>query len=355
MSKKIISVILIIAICLTLVACGDVMDGDGMVRETFRWTDDAGRDIEIPTEISRILPSGPSAQIILYSLAPEMLVGLSDPWKDYAKEIIPEEYQNLPYFGQFFGSKEMNIEALVEAEPQLVIDIGEYKKGMEADLDDFTLQTGIPIIFVNAGLADMEQTYEKLGTILGKENEAEVLSAYCSEVYSRTEGIMEQVGENKVRTLYIQGSEGLNALAKGSYQAQLLDLLTDNIAVVESVSEKGLGNEVGLEQIALWNPDFVIFGTGSIYDTVKDIPGWREVTAISNNNYVEAPYNPYSWMGTPPSVQRYLALTWLPAVLYPDDCDYDVKEEILEFYQLFYHCNLTAEQYDKLTERAFIK
>ncbi len=368
MSKKILSVLLILTICLSLTACGDVMDGDGMERPvtasgyldsgsedaaSFLWKDDAGRDVEIPSKVSRVVPSGPSAQMILYALAPEMLVGLSDPWKDYAAEIIPEKYRNLPYFGQFFSSKEMNIEALVAAEPQLVIDIGEYKKGMEQDLDNFTLQTGIPIVFVQTELADTDQTFEKLGSILGKEEDAKALSDYCKEVYSRTENIMKKVGDKKVKTLYVQGSNGLNVLAKGSFQSQLLDLLTDNVAVVETISGKGLGNEVGLEQIALWNPDFVIFGNGSIYDTVKDIPGWREVNAIVHDNYVETPYNPYNWMGTPPSVQRYLAMSWLPAILYPESCKYDVKEEIIRYYQLFYHHNLTDDQYDKLTKKSF--
>ena len=45
--------------------------------------------------------------------------------------------------------------------------------------------------------------------------------------------------------------------------------------------------------------------------------------------------------GSPPSVQRYLGMIWLPVVLYPEYCDYDVKAEILEYYRLFYGCELS--------------
>ena len=59
-------------------------------------------------------------------------------------------------------------------------------------------------------------------------------------------------------------------------------------------------------------------------------------------------------MGTPPSVQRYLALIWLTAQLYPQYCDYDVKAEVMEYYRLFYGCQLTDEQYDTLTAHALL-
>lgn len=368
MIKRRLALILSLCICLALTACGSsngtaedtgnksgYSEASGTAEPsdgaTIIWKDDAGRDVEIPSDITRILPSGPVAQIVLYAIAPEKMVGLATKWNEEAAEIIPEEYYDLPYFGQFYGSVNMNIEELAVAAPDLVIDIGEAKDSSTENLDNFTLQTGIPIVFVKADLANMDQTFTKLGLLLGKK--AEALADFCAETYSRTEEIMNRVGNQKVKTLYVQGGDGRNVLAQGSYHAQLLDVLTENVAVLDDPSNKGLGNEVSLEQIALWNPDFVIFGANSIYETADEIPGWKEVSAIAKGNYVEAPDNPYCWMGTPPSVQRYLALIWLPSVLYPEYCDYDIKEEVLEYYRLFYHCNLTDVQYDQLTEKAW--
>jgi iron complex transport system substrate-binding protein len=53
-------------------------------------------------------------------------------------------------------------------------------------------------------------------------------------------------------------------------------------------------------------------------------------------------------MGFPPSVQRYLGMLWMGAVLYPDAIDYDLFEEVHNYYDMFYHCDLTEEQYDSL-------
>ena len=53
-------------------------------------------------------------------------------------------------------------------------------------------------------------------------------------------------------------------------------------------------------------------------------------------------------------MQQYLGLIWLTHVLYPQYCDYDVKADILEFYRLVYHCELTDAQYETLTRGAFL-
>jgi len=131
-------------------------------------------------------------------------------------------------------------------------------------------------------------------------------------------------------------------------------MLTSNVAVVDNPSSRGTGNEVDMEQLLAWDPDFIVFSAGSVYAEVAGDATWRNLTAVAQGNYVETPEGPDNWMGTPPAVQRYLALIWLPAVLYPEYCDYDAKAEIMEYYRLFYSCELTQERYDALTKNAFL-
>lgn len=322
--------------------------------ETRTVVDDCGRQVEIPAQISRIVPSGPLAQIVLFAIAPEMFVGLASKWDDSAQGIIDEEYLQLPVFGQLYGSADLNVEELALADPQLIVDIGEPKDSGNENLDTLQAQTGIPTVYVSATLESMPQTFRTLGKLLGKEEKGEELAQFCQRVYDRTQSIMEQVGENKVNALYIMGQEGLNVLARGSYHAEVLDLLTNNLAVVDSPTSKGTGNEVTMEQIALWNPDFILFAPGSIYEDVDQRDTWKDITAIQTKQYVQVPQGPHNWMGMPPASQRYLSLIWLTAQLYPQYCDYDVKEEVMEYYQLFYDCTLTQEQYETITAHAFL-
>lgn len=132
------------------------------------------------------------------------------------------------------------------------------------------------------------------------------------------------------------------------YHSEVVDLFCNNLAVVESPSARGTGNEVDLEQILLWNPEAVIFSPDSICHTVSRTEEWREVSAVANGKFFQVPYGPYNWMGFPPSVQRYLGMMWLPAVLYPELCDYDLQAEVIKYYRMFYHTELSGEQYENL-------
>ena len=354
MSKKIISLLLAVVLVCSLTACAEKQIQTPSGTETRHYTDDCGRTVELPQEICSVVASGPLSQIILYAIAPEMLVGLADKWDDSARGIIPDEYFELPYFGQLYGSDSLNVEELAVAAPQLILDIGEAKRSTAEDMDALQAQTQIPSVHIEATLATMPDAFRTLGGILGKEEKGEALAQFCERVYNRTVSIMEQVGDNKVNALYILGEDGLNVLANGSYHSELIDLLTNNLAVVDNPAGKGSGNEVTMEQIALWNPDLILFAPGSIYETAAEREAWKELAAIRTGNYIEVPEAPYNWLGMPPSVQRYLGLIWLTAALYPQYCDYDVKAEILEYYALFYGCALTDGQYDALTANAFL-
>ena len=355
MKKRIPSLFLALIMVLNLVACGAKPETAAPQTEasaTNVFIDDAGREVMLPDQISRIVPAGPLAQMILFAIAPDLLVGLSTQWYDSAEGIIPQEYLDLPYFGQLYGSADMNIEGLALADPQLIIDMGQTMDSVAEDLDTLQEQTTIPTVFISTSLKTMPQTYRTLGKLLGREEKAEVLAQFCERVYTRTVSIMDLVGDNKVDALYVLGEEGLNVLAKDSYHAELMDMLTNNLAVVENPMSKGTGNSVSMEQIALWNPDFVVFGPGSIYNTVETMDGWGEMDAIVRGAYVEVPDVPHNWMSMPPAVQRYLGLIWLTAQLYPEYCEYDVQAEIMEYYELFYGCTLTQQQYATITANA---
>jgi iron complex transport system substrate-binding protein len=277
-------------------------------------------------------------------------VGLASAFDTSAEEFIDPQYYNLPILGQLYGGKgTLNLEQIAATGAQVVIDVGEVKDNMVEDLDNLQEQIGIPFVHIDAYTAGMGDCYRELGELLDMEEEAAVIADYCDEVYANTLEIVNTVGEDgKVNMLYCTGDAGLNVIAKGSYHAEIIDLLCNNLADVENPSSKGTGNEVDLEQIMIWNPDVIIFSTGSIYSTVGDNPDWATITAIANGDYYEVPYGPYNWMGFPPSVQRYLGMIWMAQLLYPDVAQYDVYAEVVEYFDLFYHCDITQEQYDRL-------
>lgn len=351
--KRLLALVLALVMSLSLFACGQKQQedktDDGTQTETTRvFTDSCGREVTVPADIQKIAVSGPLAQMVVFAIAPDRMVGVANAWDESAKAYFDAKYLELPLLGQLYGGKgELNLETLLAAAPDVVIDVGEPKDSMAEDLDALQEQTGIPFVHIDAYLASMDDTYAMLGDLLAMPNEAQGLADYCRYAYDKVKAIADSV--EKMNLLYVTGEEGLNVIAKGSYHAEAIDMLCNNLAVVDEPSSKGTGNEVDMEQILNWNPDAVIFAPGSIYSTVADNENWQTIPAIRDGRYYEVPMGPYNWMGFPPSVQRILGMQWMAKVLYPDVADYDMYETTQTYFQLFYHCDLTAEQYAALT------
>ena len=362
MRKKMISAI-VLMVCLSLIisvaaGCSSGSNESTTVADpkTINFTDSAGRQVEVPAQITKIIPSGSMAQIALFALAPDMLVGVSNEWNPDAEQYLDTKYYDLPVLGQFFGKGDLNLEEIAKADPQVIIDVGESKSSIVEDMDGITEQVGIPTVHIEATTETTGDAYRMLGELLGREKEAEVLAKYCEDIYSRTQDIMKKVGgDGKVDLLYCTGGDGLNVIAKGSFHAEILDLVSNNVAVIEDISSKGTGNPVDMEQIVLWDPDVIIFAPDSIYSSVAEDKAWQKLTAIKNGTYYEVPMGPYNWMGFPPSVNRYMGMIWIAQLLYPDKAQYDLYEEAAKYYELFYHSKLTEIQYKALVANSILK
>lgn len=322
---------------------------------TQEFTDSTGRTVTLPGKITRIAITGPLTQIYMLPLAGDLLVGVSNAFSLDAQNYLPAYVFELEELGQLYGGKgEMDLEALLAAAPEVVIDVGEAKASMAEDLQGLTDQTGIPFIHIDATVSTSPEAYRTLGKLLDREEKGEELAAYCEQVLAQTQELMEKVdakGERKT-LLYCLGDAGVNVLAQGSFHAETVNAMAENVAVIEDVVSKGSGNEVDLEQILLWDPDVIVFAPDSIYDQVGTMDAWQSVRAVSSGQYYKTPYGPYGWLSSPPSVQRYLGLLWLGALLYPEEVSYDLQEAVREYYRIFYGCELTEDLYQGLVKDA---
>ena len=255
--------------------------------ETVQFTDDAGRTVEVPANIERIAPSGHTANQVLLTMAPEKMVGLSQTLTDEQQAYLGVDMSDLPVFGAIFGAKgDLNMEAIAAADPQVIIDTGQLDDDVASGLDELQEQLGIPCVFIETHMSDYGAAYEKLGELLGMEERGQELSAYCQNAYDEVTEVMASIPDDeRARVLYLLGEDGTNVIAKGTQQGEVVDLVADNLAVMENAGNTGQGNETSLEQIALWNPDVIIFASGSIYDTVGDNPAWDGIAAIDNGTY----------------------------------------------------------------------
>lgn len=353
--KKFFTLLMTLCLGLSLLVGCAGHDSAASTPQTREFTDSTGRTVTVPSVITKIAISGPLSQVYILPLAGDMLVGVSNAYAEDAAQYLPAYIFEKTEIGQLYGGKgEMDLEALLAVAPDVVIDIGEPKGSIAEDLTVLTEQTGIPFIHIDATVLTAPEAYRTLGALLGREEKAEELAQWCENTYARMEALMAKVDADNARKslLYCLGDKGVNVIAQGSFHAETINMMANNLAVVEDVVSKGSGNEVDLEQILLWNPDVIIFAPDSCYDAIATAEEWQSVSAVAAGAYYETPYGPYGWLSSPPAVQRYLGMLWLGALLYPDYTEYDLQEEITAYYKLFYDCDLTDEMYQSLTANA---
>ena len=354
MMKKVFSGLMIIALLLSICSCGERKNISNVPLRSF--VDSAGREVMVPVTIDTIAPSGTNAQLFLYTLCPEKLIGLSQPFSRIQKKYIDESCWDLPVFGQFYGgSGTMNYEEIISAQPDIIIDIGEEKANIAKDMDELQERTGIPVIFIEASLDTFADAYDILGDVLGMPERATELSVFVREAMSLAEKNRAIISEEKsIRTVYSQGEYGLEVNGYGSVHACVLDAVgLQNVAVLGAISSKG-GDEVSMDQMLLWNPEVIILADGANFDEIFDDPMWANVRAVREEKVFEVPLGPYSWMGRPPAVQCVLGVLWLGNLLYPEAYNFDMTEKAQEFYSLFFNYKLTeAEVFELLKNSTY--
>ena len=313
--------------------------------ETRIFTDSCGREGEIPVNLTQVAPSGSVAQMIIYAVAPDKLTCLAGKLGDEQKAYIPEKYQSLPVTGQFYGKGDLNKEALIEAAPQVIIDLGDKKEGMAEDLDHIQEQTGIPTIFIEATVDTYPEMFRTLGELLDEKEQGEALAAYAEATYKEAQEAKAKIKEeDKLRVMFGTGETGLDCNAKGSIHCGVLEAVgVENAIEVAEVSSKGGGNTITMEEVIKANPDVILLASGGPYATLSEDPYWSGLDAVKEGKYYEIPYGPYHFLASPPSINQIIGIKWLGNLLYPELYPYNMEEELQKFYKLFWHCDLSVE------------
>ena len=352
---------LIMMLSLTLTGCGgnesdyDPLEGV----ETQMVMDDSGRDeVEIPAEITRIAPSGATATMMLTPIASDLMVGIAASPSVDQEKYLPEELLYLPTFGQFYGSKStLNMESLIEAEPQVIFDLGDKKVTVKADMDSIGKQTGIPALFYDGTLEHMADTYRTLGKLLGREERGEEIAEFIDRTVDMAERNSAKISDkDKITILYGTGATGLAVNAQGSSQAQVIPLIgAKNAIIPEEITDKGGGTIVSMESLYEDEPDMIILTEGGPYEELQDNE-WSELKAVKTGRYYEIPGDPYCWMSSPPSVNMVLGVWWLGQLAYPDVYnDYDMVEVAREYYKLFWNYDLSDKEAKAMLSNSYFK
>ena len=88
-------------------------------------TDASGRAVPIPDKVTRVFPAGPPAAILLYTLAPDLLLGWPRANRPEECEYMLPDICARPEVGRITGrGNTANLEVVLALKPDLILDVG---------------------------------------------------------------------------------------------------------------------------------------------------------------------------------------------------------------------------------------
>ena len=298
-------------------------------------TDAAGRRVQIPAKVTRVFPAGPPAAIMLYTLAPELLLGWPRANRPEECEFMLPDICKRAEVGRITGrGNTANLEAVLALKPDLILDVGSTSGTFVSLAQRTQEQTGIPYALLGGRFLSLSTAYQTIGKLIGREAAGADFADYCTMTLSViTNRIAAVPAEKRLRVYYARGPRGLTTGLGGSINVETIELVARNVA---GESKGGLVN-VSIEQVLLWNPDVIVTIDQDFAASVRNDPSWYALKAVRDNRVHLSPKLPFGWVDFPPSANRLIGLWWLGKILYPDLFKEDMRELTRDFYSKFYH------------------
>lgn len=336
-SKTLIILTICIALVFTPLSCSrrDDVSNQAIKDGYMIFKDDSGREVILPKTLKKVAVSGRISQGIVYTLSPDALVGIAEPWLESEKSIIKEKYLSLPLLGRIYGPESrVNLEDLIKISPDAVIDIGQLKPTSREDMDRFTETTGIPFIHLTMDESNIASIYRRVGALLGANSKAIEVENYINRTFTLRDETLKHCEKKDV--LFLSGRTAKRVFVKDSYFSSSIDMCSNNIATTTVLDTRSYAPYYTEEEFFLYNPDVIIFSPLVDKEIVNTSPVLSNMDVIKRGAYYFFPHYPYENMGFPPGSSEVLGIIWLLDTLYPQYVTFDFNDELRTFYKIFF-------------------
>jgi len=236
---------------------------------------------------------------------------------------------------------QVSAEQVAPVQPDMVI----LKSYMAETLGQPLETLGIPVVYLEL---EQPEQYGRdllvLGQVLGNEPRAQELASYFQKQLDRVDSALQGLLESdKPRVLLLQYSESGGTIEwrippAGWIQTTLTER-AGGIPVWKEAAPGGGWTNVNLEQIAAWNPDWILIiqYAGDPAETVARLQAdtqWQGLAATQASRLVAFPKDFVGW--DQPDPRWALGLTWLTTTLHPQRFSVDMEQEVIDFYRELY-------------------
>lgn len=334
-----------------------LLTSPSLAADKVKVVDLAGRSVEVPKEVNRVVAIGPGAlRLVVYLQAVDKVVGVENAektWEIYTRpyRLANPKLGDLPTIGVGGpDNPQPNLEEILRLSPDVIFATvsPQYAQGLEEKL-------GIPVIVINYGALGNFRTKELfesirvMGKVLGKERRAE-------EIISYIEGMVRDLNERtknapKPSKVYVgaigfKGQHGIVSTSPRFPPFEVNNILSENIA-----SKVSSGGHVFVDKEFLLReqPEVIFLDLGNLHlvkqDYEKGKEFYRSLEAFRNGRV----YGIYSFNFYNTNVEQALVDSyWVGKVLMPERFkDIDIKAKANEIYSFF----VGKELYEEIAKR----
>ena len=328
--KKVISLLLILALSLSLAACGTAEPAQPTLGEN-QVLDGAGRILDIPAEPDKATIASVYAVSVPFIEA----LGLGDRVlainvkSNFWKEADPA----LAEAGSV-GRGAVDLEALAAFGPSVLIHRSNDMETIEA-----VQRINIPVLCITVeDMEDITETLTMMGRYFGAEDRAAEVIAWMNGKFQMIDSIVSQIPEADRKSVLVLGGESGRIAADDMLQAWMAEK-AGGIYVAENTANNRNWVNVGVEQVFTWNPDF-IFATSStpldysIEELMAD-DAWSAVEAVKTHHFHQIPAKLDSW--DIPGVSCVIGTMYMLHKMYPDYFSQEqLEQEVAEYYEFMF-------------------
>ena len=288
----------------------------------------------------RLYAAGPPAEVLLYALAPERLVGWTAQKRPQALAMLNENARRLPPLSGINGrGSPVSLERLLAEKIDAVVDVGVVSEATVSTAQQTAKQLGVPYLLLEGRLAQSAEQIRQLGSLIASPH-TERLATLAEQalVFARREA----AARSRPVSVYLaRGRDGLETGRRNSIHTEVAELLGARNAG-DALAGGGLA-QVSIEQIILWQPDWILTQEADFAVQVARDPLWKNVKAVSEGRIGLLPRLPYGWIDGPPGINRLPGIYALAAIL-SGQPPARYREQILPLLEALYHHRPTPAQ-----------
>lgn len=314
-------------------------------------TDCLGRSVTVPAACTRIaaIDSFAGEALVMAGAGPYLVAAPNGVSSDVILQLVYPELANVM---SPKSSSTLNIEALATVQPQVALIRSStfYATDEVAKLD----RLGLPYLVIDyRTVEDQMFALEMIGELLPEAQAAnmeKIVDTYRDAV-ARVEAVAAGIPADERVKVY----HAINSVTVTDGASSLgADWVSRTGAIDVSAGETGNSDRgdytATLEQVFVWDPDFVVCNEVNSVDYLLSDGKWVGLRAVMEEHVYNIPIGAGRW-GQRGSLETWWAMIWLGKLVYPEYyADFDLRTEVTAFYGDVLGIEVTDELWEDMLE-----